>query len=533
LKIAAIYSRKSKITGKGESIINQIELCKHEGIHLGIEKFIIYEDEGFSGKNIKRPQFQKMLIDAKEKKFHILICYRLDRISRNISDFSTLIKELDSLHISFISVNEQFDTSTPMGRAMMYIASVFAQLERETIGERVRDNMLELAKSGRWLGGQTPLGYKSEQLSYLDAEFKEKTMYTLSPIKEELDVVKIIYDKYLQYKSISQVFTYIFKKNIKTKNGADFNKKRIQLILRNPLYVKANEAVMNHLQVIGMNVIGEPNNKHGILTYNKSKGAKIKRDITEWIAAVSTHEGIIDALPWLKVQQILDENKNKAPRLGTSAVALLTGTLKCSKCGKSMIVKHGHISAETNKKIQYYVCSTKDYSKGVRCNNPNIRVDELDFIVIDNLKNITVHKNILLDELNKIQSQMNTNNFMQCQMETLPAQIKIKQSQIDILIAQLSMDNEISKYIRPQISKLGSELDQLNSKYENLKSDSYKCKNHMSNVNKFLNSLNNLSSMLAILDFNNKRLLINNIIDSIYWDGTKGTVKINLISLKH
>ena len=76
---------------------------------------------------------------------------------------------------------------------MMYIASVFAQLERETIGERVRDNMLELAKSGRWLGGQTPLGYESKMLSYLDGQLKEKTMYTLSPIKEELDVVKFIY----------------------------------------------------------------------------------------------------------------------------------------------------------------------------------------------------------------------------------------------------------------------------------------------------------------------------------------------------
>ena len=93
---------------------------------------------------------------------------------------------------------------------------------------------------------------------------------------------------------------------------------------------------------------------------------------------MSTHDGIINSSTWLKIQQILDENKNKAPRLGTSAAALLTGTLKCAKCGKSMIVKHGHMSAQTNKKIQYYVCSTKDYSKGERRNNPNVRVDLLE-----------------------------------------------------------------------------------------------------------------------------------------------------------
>ncbi|MCB2292014.1 recombinase family protein [Clostridium algoriphilum] len=532
MKIAAIYSRKSKFTGKGESIINQIELCKREGSHLNIEKFIIYEDEGFSGKNIKRPQFQKMLSDAKQKKFDVLICYRLDRISRNISDFTSLINELDSLHISFISVNEQFDTSTPMGRAMMYIASVFAQLERETIGERVRDNMLELAKNGRWLGGQTPLGYESKKLPYLDAQFKEKTMYTLSQVKDELDVVKLIYNKYLQYKSISQVFIFIFSKNIKTKNGVDFNKKRIQLILRNPLYVRANDNVLNHLSFIGMNVMGTADDKHGILTYNKSKGARIRRDITEWIAAVSTHEGIIDASCWLNVQKILDANKNKAPRLGTSAAALLTGTLKCSKCGKSMIVKHGHISAKTNKKIQYYVCSTKDYSKGLRCTNPNIRVDELEKIIIDNLKGITIDKHILLEELYKIKSETATNTLMLTEIDNLPDQITIKQSQIDILVSQLSLDNEISKYIRPQISKLGIELEDLKIKYESLKSISLKYKNNKTNVNKFLYSLNSFSSVINLLDFNDKRLIINSVVDKIYWDGYKGIVNINLLSLK-
>jgi len=533
LKIAAIYSRKSKFTGKGESIINQIELCKRECSHLNIEKFIIYEDEGFSGKNIKRPQFQRMLIDAKEKKFHVLICYRLDRISRNIADFTTLINVLDSLNISFISVNEQFDTSTPMGRAMMYIASVFAQLERETIGERVRDNMLELAKSGRWLGGQTPLGYESKKSTYLDSEFKEKYLYTLSPVKNELNVVKIIYDKYIQYKSISQVFIFIFKNNIKTKNGVDFNKKRIQLILRNPLYVRANESVMNYLKTSGMNVMGKANNKHGILTYNKSKGSRIKRDITEWIAAISNHEGIIDPSTWLNTQQILDANKNKAPRLGTSAAALLTGTLKCFKCGKSMIVKHGHISALTNKKIQYYVCSTKDYSKGIRCNNPNVRVDELEAAVINNLKNISIDKNILIEELTKIKIELSKNNLMLLEMDNLPEQIKIKQTQIDVLVNQLSLDNEVSKYIRPQISKLGTEINKLNIKYDNLKTISCKPNDKESTINKFLYSLDDFSSFINILNFNNMRLLINDLIASISWDGDKGVIKIKLISLKH
>ncbi|WP_297430759.1 recombinase family protein, partial [Clostridium sp.] len=126
--IAAIYSRKSKFTGKGESIENQIQMCReYSNTNLknkNITEFLIYEDEGFSGGNTNRPEFQKLMEDAKSKKFDILICYRLDRISRNVADFSSTLELLQNNNIDFISIREQFDTTTPMGRAMIYIASV-------------------------------------------------------------------------------------------------------------------------------------------------------------------------------------------------------------------------------------------------------------------------------------------------------------------------------------------------------------------------------------------------------------------------
>ena len=145
--------------------------------HLGIVEadFVIYEDEGFSGGNIKRPQFQKMLKDARARKFDVLICYRLDRISRNVSDFSQLIKELNKFNVNFVSIKEQFDTTTPMGRAMMYIASVFSQLER---GNHCRENQGQYAAACQdWTlasGGTPPTGYKSEAVITADSGGKEK-----------------------------------------------------------------------------------------------------------------------------------------------------------------------------------------------------------------------------------------------------------------------------------------------------------------------------------------------------------------------
>lgn len=114
----AIYSRKSKTTDKGESIGNQVEMCKSyiNANDPGEEhEFLIYEDEGFSGKNAKRPEFLRMMQDAKKKAFQQVVVYRLDRISRNIVDFMTITEKLQSSGIGFISINERFDTTTPHG----------------------------------------------------------------------------------------------------------------------------------------------------------------------------------------------------------------------------------------------------------------------------------------------------------------------------------------------------------------------------------------------------------------------------------
>ena len=219
----AIYSRKSRYTGKGESIGNQIDLCReYIRTHYGdaaAEHAVVFEDEGFSGGNLNRPDFKKMMTAAKDRKFKAIVVYRLDRISRNISDFSSLIEELGRLGIGFVSIRESFDTSSPMGRAMMYIASVFSQLERETIAERIRDNMHELAKTGRWLGGTTPTGYASESVKSITVDGKTKKACKLKLLPDEAEIIYKIFDLYEQYDSLTMTETELLRQGIKTKTG--------------------------------------------------------------------------------------------------------------------------------------------------------------------------------------------------------------------------------------------------------------------------------------------------------------------------
>lgn len=293
----AIYSRKSKYTGKGESIGNQVEMCidyiRYNYNATSDEQILIYEDEGFTGANINRPGFKRMMKDAKQKKFSNIVCYRLDRISRNSSDFCILIKELKDLGIKFISVKDRFDTESPMGQAMMMVSSVFAQLERDIIAERIRDNMLGLAKTGRWLGGTTPTGYKSKELKTTNVDGKEKKLFKLTPVNSERKIVELIFEKYLELCSQTKLESYFLQHNIKSKNGNDYTRFALKSILQNPVYAKNDLDMYEYFQSKNVDIFADKNEfdgKTGIMAYNKTKQIKGKatkqNDISEWIIAV-------------------------------------------------------------------------------------------------------------------------------------------------------------------------------------------------------------------------------------------------------
>lgn len=316
----AIYSRKSRFTGKGESIGNQISLCR-EYIHTqygedALSRMVIYEDEGFSGGNLNRPAFQRMMEAARKRELQAIIVYRLDRISRSISDFSALIVELSQLDIAFISMKEQFDTNTPMGRAMMYIASVFSQLERETIAERIRDNMQELAKTGRWLGGVTPTGYTSLSVTGMTLDGKPKKVCHLALIPEEAAVVRMIYDCYAACGSFTMTEHILQSRGIQTKNGNRFTRYAVKAILQNPVYLIADTAAYSYFLKIGAAVCAEQadfDGIHGILAYHRTHQEKGKTTRflppQEWIISVGQHQGIISGKAWASVQERMKQNK--------------------------------------------------------------------------------------------------------------------------------------------------------------------------------------------------------------------------------
>lgn len=531
-----IYSRKSKYTGKGESIENQVDMCK-EYIYSHIKnveekEIVVYEDEGFSAKNLERPMFKKMIADSHKEKVDYIICYRLDRISRNVSDFSSLIKDLNDRNISFVSIKEQFDTSTPMGRAMMYIASVFAQLERETIAERIRDNMLMLARTGRWLGGTSPTGYKSEKIEQILVDGKAKQMFKLKVIPDECELVKFIFKKFIETNSLTKVETYLIQNGVKTKNGKNFTRFTIKNILENPVYMIADQNAFNFFLDKGVEFSDENDiknkfdGKHGIMSYNKTIQKEGKRhytrDIKDWIVSVGKHEGLISSFDWITVQQQLAQNTSKSYRKPKSNVALLSGLLFCGNCGDYMRPKLSKRKNADGEYIYSYLCQLKEKSRLHNCKMKNPNGNILDKVVCEEIKKLTVSNSHFLKALSSAKKDLtNKSEMYEDEISKISQSLANIETEISSLVQALSNIQKApaQKYIVEQINNLDDQKNQLLKRkedLENLLKNQNLSQIEFDNVKKTALSF---STTFDSMDIEQKRKALRSIINKIVWDG--------------
>ena len=157
---AAIYLRVSTAyqVDRDSLPMQRKDLVGYCEYALNISDYTIFEDAGYSGKNTDRPKFQEMMQQVRLGMFTHILVWKIDRISRNLLDFATMYSELKQLGVVFVSKNEQFDTSSAMGEAMLKIILIFAELERNMTSERVTAAMLSRAANGQWNGGRVPLG---------------------------------------------------------------------------------------------------------------------------------------------------------------------------------------------------------------------------------------------------------------------------------------------------------------------------------------------------------------------------------------
>lgn len=512
--VIAIYARQSKFNNQSESIENQISICTNHCNKLFPDATInIYKDKGYSGKNTSRPGLEELKSDIISKKINFVITYKLDRLSRSVKDFIDIIDLFKNNRVNFISVKENFDLDSPTGKIIALIHSIFSELERDSIRERICDNMYESAKSGRYLGGPAPLGYK-----FLRVEENGKCKSYLQIDDDSIDTVKYIYNNFLRLKSLTQVRNLALKNKILGPRGNPLDLSTISNILRSCIYVKSSSDVVDFLKNKNMNVFGTPDNHSGFLTYGKKSNLTDKA-----IATISKHPGIIDAETWLEVQSILKENESKAPRQGTGKTALLSGILKCKICGSNMRISYKK-SKSNNKESSYYICGKKKSHGKIACSCSNLSASYIDKFILDYINNVDINKIIDLYD----NDNLFTNNICvgKKELDMINKSIKDKDKKMNALTNRLGLtDNEIIlNNIIKNMEILAKDIEELKVKQRNLKDKIHNVS--QKDINAISYCINKFDVFLNNQHIDYKREFIKSIISEIIWDPHLNTINI-------
>lgn len=354
----AIYVRQSVDKKDSLSIDTQIEKCK--ALSCDGEKVKIYSDKGFSGKNTNRPGFISLMEDVRSGYISKVIVYKLDRLSRSTLDFGILMETFKKHGVEFHSISETFDTSTPMGKAMLQIVMVFAELERSTIASRVRDNYYERGKRGLFLGGPAPFGFKNVRECGDDGK-------NYSNLNINIEEAKIVSEMFITYANNDKMTLsdICSKLNIEDKLSRQKNMwdtSRISKILKNPCYVKADANIYTYFKSKDFDVTDDVlryTGEYACNSYGKRE-ANNRTYTGKNIVSISRHNGFIEADIWLKCQYKLDGNI-QISNTNSGKNSWLTGLIKCGKCGFSMSIRK-------YKEYRYLMCRGNDK----KCKGQNI-----------------------------------------------------------------------------------------------------------------------------------------------------------------
>jgi site-specific DNA recombinase len=341
VKRVACYCRKSTTKGLDstfnsldnqlESVLGYVQSRKPEGWML-LEH--IYQDGGYSGGTVDRPEFQRLLRDVRAGEVDVVIVQRIDRISRSLVDFSGIIAEFEKNGVEFHSVTQQFSTTSSMGQFAMNILMSFAQLERQLIAERTREKMSAARRRGLWCGGTPPYGYRVENKR-------------LAPDPELADRLREIFDIYLGFGSIRRVVDAINGRGWQTRKGRPWTTATVSSILKNVAY-------------IGMTRTGD--------------------EVVD-----GEHEGLIDPEVFRRVQARLSTNGHRGGAAAKNKHhVLLRGILHCGSCGAEMA--HTYTS-KGNRRYHYYRCPTR-HNDGSRCPEASIALGEIERFVVGKIGEI-------------------------------------------------------------------------------------------------------------------------------------------------
>lgn len=440
MRKTAIYARQSLDKKDSISIETQIEKCK--GLSDGVIE--TYKDKGYSGKNTDRPDLERLIRGIKAGKISKVIVYRLDRISRNITDFYNLYSIMQEHKTDFISVNENFDTSSPMGRAMMGILIVFAQMERESIQERVKDNYYSrIKKDGRWAGGPAPYGFNNART--------EDNKPTLEVNEKEMEVVRYCFRQYanLPNTSLRQLANDLIEQGFKSRreNGS-WDNVSIARMLQSPVYAVADERLRKYYEIRKIQFLneGEWTGETSCHIVGKKPGnGNVRKYSTleEQSIYLTNFAGQVDSKTFIMVQERLEQNEQIKRSNAESSLQELAGLLKCKGCGYAV----KSYSKSTNGR-PYLACYGRYGLKTCDVSFKGVRFEDI--------------QNAVAVEMQKELDKIAVDIMLEIKKDTKKvSQIEEYQKKMDNLIDLVAEGGDSAKRVHKRIEELQQKINEI------------------------------------------------------------------------
>lgn len=399
----AVYARVSteEQAEEGFSIEGQIDTVRKYAStrgHFVVEEYI---DRGVSGKSIEgRYALQRLLEEAKEKKFDVVYVWKISRLARKNVDLLSIVEQLSKSNVKVFSISENFDTETTMGKFSLQMMGAVAEFERNTIVENVKLGMRQRARKGQWNGG-TVLGYRSTSTS---SESNVAPEVSLEIVPEEAVIVRKIFELFANGKGLKAIANQINKEGYRTKRNNTFSTAAVKEILLNPVYA-------------------------GKIRFNRYENWSEKRrkgKSDDVVIVDGNHEAIIDESLWQKVQ-LIQQQKSKTSIKNYEGNYLLVGLMKCPKCGASMVSTRttNTLKDGTEKVLRYYSCSAFRSKGSAVCNSNSVRADYAEDYVLNQIKTVMSNSKVMQQIIQR------TNQLIFKKKGPLEEELKVLKTRID------------------------------------------------------------------------------------------------------
>ena len=456
----ALYARKSIERENSISCETQIEYCKSViKPDEWSEKLVTFIDNGYSGGNIDREGFQSMMRQIERGKISKVIVYRLDRISRSLSDFVGILETLKKYNVQFVSSQESFDTSSPYGEMIVKILMVFAEFERQSIIERITQAYAHRSEIGLYMGGRRPYGFNLKDTVIHNIKTK---MY--EPVPEETEQIKYIFENYaVPNVTLRRLMDNLVQNNILPTEGS-WSTAKLSNILKNPIYVKADNAIYEYYANNNANIISDINafdGIHGLQMYGKTKHTA--DDMSDMKVVVMAHEGIVNSDIWIKCQKKIERNK----RIGNSisnSTSWIGGKIVCKKCGRTMTVTRGG-KRKDGTQTRYFSCTGKSHNRICKGAKVTLYADSLE----DMVYNLISEK---LETLKGSRKKVSTDNSSKINLlKNRISEIRQSQDKLVNMLLNDEFDNDMIALLNEKAKKLSMERQELAEKVEKLENE--------------------------------------------------------------